>query len=121
MARSSPNLRLVPSRTVEPAKVMGVLNQLGTIQAGMIADMDIIHGNPLKDIETIANDDYVMQNGNLYTPQQLIGPYGASSAAKAALKRAPAQQASGQRAPAWQTPGELRRRTSFDYIMEYMC
>ena len=23
---------------------------------GMIADMDIIHGNPLQDIETIAND-----------------------------------------------------------------
>jgi len=29
--------------TVEPAKIMGVLNRLGTIQAGMIADMDIIH------------------------------------------------------------------------------
>ena len=37
--------------------------------------MDIIHGNPLQDIETIANDDYVMQNGRLFTEQQLIGPY----------------------------------------------
>jgi hypothetical protein len=87
----------------------------------MIADLDIIHGNPLEDIETIANDVYVMQNGHLYTPQQLIGPYGAGSAAKDAVKPAPAKQASRQRAPAWQTPGELRRRTSFDYIMEYMC
>ena len=54
-------------------------NQLGTIQPGMIADMDVIHGNPLQDIETIANDDYVMQNGHLYTPQQLIGPYAAKT------------------------------------------
>jgi len=27
---------------------MGVRNQIGTIQPGMIADMDIIHGNPLQ-------------------------------------------------------------------------
>ena len=37
--------------------------------------MDIIHGNPLQDIETIGNDDYVMQNGRLLTEAQLIGPY----------------------------------------------
>jgi hypothetical protein len=60
---------------VEPAKVMGVLNQIGTIQPGMIADMDIIHGNPLQDIETIANDVYVMQNGRLLSQKQLLGPY----------------------------------------------
>jgi Tol biopolymer transport system component len=115
------NYEALRGATVEPAKIMGVLNRLGTIQAGMIADMDIIHGNPLKDIETIANDDYVMQNGNLYTPQQLIGPYGSGSAAKAAIEQAPAKQASAQHAPAWQTPGDLQKRTSFDYIMEYMC
>ena len=53
--------------TTAPAKVMGLLNQIGTIQPGMIADMDIIRGNPIQDIETIANDDYVMQNGRLLT------------------------------------------------------
>jgi Tol biopolymer transport system component len=116
------NYEALRGATVEPAKIMGVLGQLGTIQPGMIADMDIIHGNPLEDIETIANDDYVMQNGNLYTPQQLIGPYGANGAAQGALKQAaPAKQASGQRAPVWQTPTGLRKRTSFGYIMEYMC
>ena len=69
------NYQTLRAFTVEPAKVMGVLNQIGTIQPGMVADMDIIHGNPLQDIETIANDDYVMQNGRLFTEQQLIGPY----------------------------------------------
>jgi hypothetical protein len=69
------NYQTLRAFTVEPAKVMGVLNQIGTIQPGMVADMDIIHGNPLQDIETIANDDYVVQNGRLFTEQQLIGPY----------------------------------------------
>ena len=69
------NYQTLRAFTVEPAKVMGVLNQIGTIQPGMIADMDIIHGNPLQNIETIANDDYVMQNGRLFTEQELIGPY----------------------------------------------
>ena len=69
------NYQTLRAFTVEPAKVMGVLNQIGTIQPGMIADMDIIHGNPLQNIETIANDDYVMQNGRLFTEKQLIGPY----------------------------------------------
>jgi Tol biopolymer transport system component len=127
------NYEALRGATVEPAKVMGVLDQLGTIQPGMIADMDVIHGNPLEDIETIANDDYVMQNGNLYTPQQLTGPYGTNGGAQDAGKQAaPAKQVSGQRAsgqrafgqhgdPVWQTPAGLRRRTSYDYIMEYMC
>jgi Tol biopolymer transport system component len=70
------NYQALQAFTSAPAKVMGVLNQIGTIQPGMIADMDIIHGNPIENIETIANDDYVMQNGRLFTEQQIIGPYG---------------------------------------------
>jgi Tol biopolymer transport system component len=69
------NYQTLRAFTVEPAKVMGVLDQIGTIQPGMVADMDIIHGDPLQDIETIANDDYVMQNGRLFSEQELIGPY----------------------------------------------
>jgi Tol biopolymer transport system component/imidazolonepropionase-like amidohydrolase len=69
------NYQTLRAFTVEPAKVMGVLNQIGTIAPGMVADMDIIHGDPLHNIETIANDVYVMQNGRLFTEKQLIGPY----------------------------------------------
>jgi Tol biopolymer transport system component len=86
--------------TVEPAKVMGLSNQLGTIQPGMIADLNVIHGNPLEDIETIANDVYVMQNGNLYTPQDLIGPYGSAAASAAA-------RASRRVTSRWQTRAQL--------------
>jgi Tol biopolymer transport system component len=81
------NYQTLRAFTVEPAKVMGVLNQIGTIQPGMIADMDIIKGNPLKNIETIANDVDVMQNGRLFTQKDLLGPY-----AKVQLNSAPSTQ-----------------------------
>jgi adenine deaminase len=106
------NYQALRAATVEPAKDMGVSNQLGTIQPGMIADMDVIHGDPLQNIETIANDVYVMQNGNLYTPKQLIGPYAASSAAASAAKRP--SRAASRATPRWATPGELRKSVTLD-------
>ena len=69
------NYQALRAFTVEPAKIMGVSHQLGTIRAGMVADMDIIKGNPLQNIETIANDAYVVQNGRIYTERELLGPY----------------------------------------------
>jgi hypothetical protein len=95
-----------------------VSNQLGTIQPGMIADMDVIHGNPLDDIETIANDVYVMQNGNLYTPKQLIGPYAASSATAASVAKR-ASRAGSRRAPVWEAPAELGK--SVDIALQQLC
>jgi len=107
------NYQALRAATVEPAKIMGVSNQLGTIQPGMIADMDVIHGNPLQDIQTIANDVYVIQNGHLYTPQQLIGPYAGTNAAVASAAKRPAR-ASSHRTPVWETPGELRKKVTLD-------
>ncbi len=87
------NYQALRAATVEPAEEMGVSNQLGTIQPGMIADMDVINGNPLEHIDTIANDVYVMQNGHLYTPQQLIGPYAGTNATVASAAKRPARAA----------------------------
>jgi len=107
------NYQALRGATVEPAEEMGVSNQLGTIQPGMIADMDVIHGNPLQDIRTIANDVYVMQNGRLYTPQQLIGPYAGTNATAASAAKRPARVASRE-VPEWETPGELRKSVTLD-------
>ncbi len=57
------NYQALQAFTTAPAKLMGLLDQVGTIQPGMIADMDIIHGNPIENIEMIANDDYVARHG----------------------------------------------------------
>ncbi|MBV9797274.1 MAG: PD40 domain-containing protein [Solirubrobacterales bacterium] len=110
------NYQALRAFTVEPAKIMGLSNQLGTIQPGMIADMDIIKGNPLQNIETIANDAYVMQNGRLFTEQELLGPYAnvqlntpPSSGATAAVARAEASTLSYGRVKWLATTAELGR------------
>lgn len=103
------NYQALRGATVEPAEDMGVANKLGTIQPGMIADMDVIHGNPLRNIKTIANDDYVMQNGNLYTPQELIGPYAQNQSSKVKLAAAPSGTATV-------TPGSSGDQVAFDMI-----
>ncbi len=96
---------------------MGLSNQIGTVQPGMIADMDIINGNPLEHIETIANDVYVMQNGNIYTEKQLIAPYAnvhdntpPASTSAAAFAQAEEATLSGSSSGkvSWTTPFELK-------------
>jgi adenine deaminase len=118
------NYQALQAFTVEPAKVMGVLSQIGTIGPGMIADMDIIHGNPLQDIETIANDDYVMQNGRLFTEQQLIGPYAnvqlntpPASSTQVSVALAEAQTLSRGNHP-WATVGEVAK---LQQLSIYLC
>jgi roadblock/LC7 domain-containing protein len=74
------NLQVLRAATSAPAKVMGVADQLGTIEAGKLADMIMVRGNPLKDMDAIANDEFVMQNGRVYTQAQLLGPYAAAAA-----------------------------------------
>jgi Tol biopolymer transport system component len=109
------NLQSLQAFTIEPAKIMGLSNQIGTIQPGMIADMDIINGNPLQNIETIANDVYVMQNGNVYTEKQLIAPYAnvhdnvpPTSTSTAAFAQAEEATLSGGSKLSWTTPFELK-------------
>ena len=116
------NYQTLRAFTVEPAKVMGVLNQIGTIQPGMVADMDIIHGNPLQDIETIANDDYVMQNGRLFTEQQLIGPYANVSAQHPARLRYTGVGGTGRGSDtvAWEAPVGNGWRGCEDAALEHL-
>jgi imidazolonepropionase-like amidohydrolase len=61
--------------TALPAKVLGLESDLGTVQKGRLADLNIVRGNPLQDIHNAANVQMVMKNGRLYTVDELIGPY----------------------------------------------
>jgi Tol biopolymer transport system component len=61
--------------TALPAKVLGLESDLGTVQGGRLADLNIVRGNPLQDVHNAANVEMVMKNGRLYTVEELIGPY----------------------------------------------
>ena len=56
------------SATQIGAKVLGMENELGTIEEGKLADMIVVEGNPLEDIDIMLELEaisLVMQDGKL--------------------------------------------------------
>ncbi len=62
------------SATLLPAKAYHKDHDLGTIEAGKLADMVFVRGNPLVNIVDAANVQRVMKNGRLYTLEELEAP-----------------------------------------------
>jgi hypothetical protein len=50
-------------------------DDLGTVEAGKVADLAFISGEPLTTIEDLANVQGVMKNGRLYTVPELMLPF----------------------------------------------
>ena len=74
--------------TVNSARLLGIEDDIGTLQPGKLADMAFIEGNPLERIEDTINVKMTMINGVLHTPKQLIdGFFNASAEARLAKAR----------------------------------
>ena len=63
------------SATILTATEVGVAKDLGTVEAGKLADLAFIAGDPLTTIEDLANVQGVMKNGRLYTVPELMLPF----------------------------------------------
>ena len=63
------------SATKLTAAEVGVGKDLGTVEAGKLADLAFIAGDPLSRIEDLANVQGVMKNGRLYTVPELMLPF----------------------------------------------
>jgi imidazolonepropionase-like amidohydrolase len=88
-----PPVVVLKAATINGAKALGVSNKLGSIEAGKLADMVVVKGNPLEDIKTARNIRVVVKNGVVYNPQDLlrtaigkIGPSGPKDHADWMLK-----------------------------------
>jgi imidazolonepropionase-like amidohydrolase len=57
--------------TSVPARVMGVLDIVGTIEPGKRADLLVLEANPLEDIANIRRTRWVVANGVMYQPDGL--------------------------------------------------
>ncbi|MFK7913054.1 MAG: amidohydrolase family protein [Pseudomonadales bacterium] len=58
-------LQALATATINPAKYLGLDRDLGSIEAGKLADLVIIDGNPLEDIRQTDRITHVMINGRL--------------------------------------------------------
>ena len=66
--------------TLLPARAYGVEADLGTLEPGKLADMVFIAGDPLTNIQDLANVESVMKNGKLYRVADLLKPFRQPSA-----------------------------------------
>jgi len=56
-------MEVIQAATLWPARFLGVENELGTLAAGMLADIIAVRGDPLTEIEVLRNVDVVIQGG----------------------------------------------------------
>ncbi|MBC7895188.1 MAG: PD40 domain-containing protein [Cytophagaceae bacterium] len=61
-----PHHDILRAATLFGAEALGVGSQLGSIEAGKLADLQVLDRNPLTDIRNTHSVRYVMKNGRLY-------------------------------------------------------
>jgi imidazolonepropionase-like amidohydrolase len=54
------------SATVTASQLLGMQDQIGTIEVGKLADIVAVPGDPLKDITVLQKVDFVMKGGVVY-------------------------------------------------------
>lgn len=59
-------LQALKTATIEPARYLGMDHDIGSLEAGKLADVIVIEGDPLEDIRVSENVSYTMVNGRLY-------------------------------------------------------
>ena len=61
--------------TLFPAKAFGVADQLGSIEAGKLADIALVAGDPLTHIADLTNVQWVIKNGRAWSVAELMAPF----------------------------------------------
>jgi hypothetical protein len=71
-----PNADVLRTATWWPARVSGKDNVYGSIEEGKMANLILIDGNPLQDMQDIRKVFLTVVSGELYWPKSIYGAYG---------------------------------------------
>jgi imidazolonepropionase-like amidohydrolase len=61
-----PPIEAIRSATLDAATVLGAAERLGTLEAGKLADVVAVPGDPLRDISVMTRVGFVMKDGVVY-------------------------------------------------------
>lgn len=78
--------QILQTATTAPTAELGIEDEVGTVEAGKLADLAIVSGRPDENVADLINVEMVMKGGRLYTIDELIEPF-----ANAAAPAAPAE------------------------------
>jgi imidazolonepropionase-like amidohydrolase len=94
-----PAAAVLKAATINGARALGIDAKLGSIEAGKLADLVVVRGNPLDDIKDARNVRLVIKDGEVHDPESLlrsaegkIGPAGPHDHADWELKIRPLRQ-----------------------------
>ena len=94
-----PPAAVLKAATINGARALGIDTCLGSIEAGKLADLYVVRGNPLDDIKAARDIKFVFRDGIAYDPAELlqsavgkIGPTGPDDHADWELEIRPLRQ-----------------------------
>ena len=63
-------MEAIRSATIIPSEMLGISDELGSVESGKLADLIAVEGNPIKDITALQKVVFVMKEGKIYKFQK---------------------------------------------------
>ena len=63
-------MEAIKSATIISSEMLGISDELGSVESGKLADLIAVEGNPIKDITALQKVVFVMKEGKIYKLQK---------------------------------------------------